>query len=648
MDSKLRIFKDFLWFFAFVALVAGVFRLFFGLGPTTNLSDQMPWGLWKVMNMVGGVALSTSGFTVGFLYYVLKLKQFKPLVKPAILIAFLGYGSSCMALMFDIGLPHRFWHPIVMWNEHSFLFEVFWCVMIYFSVTAVELSPTILKRLGAEKIAHWLHKIAFGVVIFGISLSSLHHSSLGSLFLVTPIRLHALWYSALLPLFFIISAIAGGMMFLIFVRITYARVYDPEPIFGLRMDSGIKSNGSEVFVGPQFKAMKTLAIIASSILGVYLVLKIGDLMGRGAFGLLFSGSWESWLFIFELLITAVIPIALVAIPKTRRSPAALSAAGFSASLGLALNRVDVGIFGYFRDAALPYFPSLAEWGLSIGVVTAAILVFLFVCEKVPIFDESWKRRLQKADIFTYAYDKFSHVWHTVLMSGLQRVTLIAVVAFPLAWLLFYPPYKATAQSAGEIQPSIGLDQTRTMLLIDGNRAGVKTEFPHLDHQKRLGGEQSCDKCHHLSMPRDNATSCYRCHTNMLYEANIFDHFGHMRKVAAKENINVIHPANQSCKFCHDPAEPKSVANTVACTECHQQDMKIEEGCCTGLQLATASSYRDAMHETCIECHKQEEIRLSKANLSHCSTCHESLTPNIKDSVWVGKQEPTAIPLSAIR
>ena len=202
MARSTRHVKDLLWIVALAGLVAAVFRLWFGLGATTNLSDAMPWGLWKVFNMVGGVALSTSGFTVGLLVYVLRLERFRPYLKPAILVAFLGYGCSCTALLFDIGLPQRFWHPIFMWNMHSFLFEVFWCVLLYFTVTAIELLPVIIERFRTEKIVRWLHRIAFGVVVVGISLSSLHHSSLGSLFLVTPLRLHSLWYSSLLPVFF--------------------------------------------------------------------------------------------------------------------------------------------------------------------------------------------------------------------------------------------------------------------------------------------------------------------------------------------------------------------------------------------------------------------------------------------------------------
>ena len=128
INNRARIVKDILWIFALSGLIAGIFRLVFGLGPTTNLTDGVPWGLWKVFNMIAGVALSTSGFTIGFLVYVLRLKQFKPFMKPAILIAFLGYGCSVLALLFDIGLPFRFWHPILMWNIDSFLFEVFACV----------------------------------------------------------------------------------------------------------------------------------------------------------------------------------------------------------------------------------------------------------------------------------------------------------------------------------------------------------------------------------------------------------------------------------------------------------------------------------------------------------------------------------------
>jgi len=285
---NLRILKDVLWTFALLGLVAAVFRLWFGLGATTNLSDAAPWGLWKVFNMVAGVALSTSGFTVGFLVYVLGRKRFRPLVRSAILVAFLGYGCSCTALLFDIGLPHRFWHPVLMWNHHSFLFEVFWCVMLYFTVASMELLPTILERTRAERIGHWLHRLTFGLVIVGVSLSSLHHSSLGSLFLVTPQRLHPLWYSAALPVFFILSAMGAGLMVVVLLRMLYAWYYDPEPVFG-PIPTGVSCPAPTPDAikpvprlrGPDLPMLRQLAVIAASVLGLYFVIKVGDLLVSG-------------------------------------------------------------------------------------------------------------------------------------------------------------------------------------------------------------------------------------------------------------------------------------------------------------------------------------------------------------------------------
>jgi Ni/Fe-hydrogenase subunit HybB-like protein len=388
MTNRLRATKDVLWIIALAGLVAAVFRLWFGLGATTNLSDAVPWGLWKVLNMIGGVALSTSGFTVGFLVYILRLKQFQPFMKPAILIAFLGYGCSCTALLFDIGLPQRFWHPIFMWNINSFLFEVFWCVLLYFTVTAIELAPVIFERFRAEKVARILHRIAFVVVVIGISLSSLHHSSLGSLFLVTPQRLHPLWYSPWLPLLFIVSAMGAGLMVVVLAKVLWARWYEPASIFGPHVDLPVPlvglTNGATTAVlsrgpeGPEMPRIRSLATIAAAILSVYFVLKVADLFLHGGWEPLLAGTWESWLYAVELALTAILPILLMILPWSRYSPAGVGVAAASAALGLALNRLDVGIFGYVRDAGTLYFPSLIEWAVSLGVVAAAGLVFFFM------------------------------------------------------------------------------------------------------------------------------------------------------------------------------------------------------------------------------------------------------------------------------
>lgn len=632
MISRTRAFKDLLWFLALFGLVAAVFRLWFGLGATTNLSDMAPWGLWKILNMVAGVAISTSGFTVGFLVYVLRLERFRPFVKPAILIAFLGYGCSCLALLFDIGLPHRFWHPIFMWNINSFLFEVFWCVLLYFTVTAIELAPSILEKLKAEKAVKFLHRIAFVVVVVGISLSSLHHSSLGSLFLVTPQRLHALWYTPWLPLFFIISAMGSGLMFAVFVKMLWSWWYDRKSVFGattmknvplLENVDGIDalSKRSE---GPQFKMVRDLASIAAGILAVYLLLKIFDLFIHGAWPALLTGTWESWLYIFEMVVISVLPVTLILIPGTRRSPAAIGIAAFSASIGLALNRLDVGIFGYFRDTGVIYFPSLAEWALGLGVIAAAALVFFFIAENLPIFSENPPAVRSRAGIFRQPFGTLRQIWNMVFMDSLHRVTLIAVFSTPLAFILMYPPYHQGGNPGERIKPSLGIDIERTVLRIDGNRRGVATVFEHADHQKRLGDSLSCVNCHHVSIPNDKSTPCSECHLFMNDSADIFNHDTHLEYVAEKESLGGIFPVNNSCFECHPAGGPKTVDNAKGCLDCHRQDMLPKDSTDQDIDLKMANSFREAMHQTCIECHTREKEKAGKEMLDNCGTCHVSL------------------------
>jgi Ni/Fe-hydrogenase subunit HybB-like protein len=630
MYSRARKLKDFLWFFVFFGIIAAIFRLWFGLGATTNLTDSVPWGLWKVLNMIAGVALSTSGFTIGFLVYVLKLEKFKPLVKPAILVAFLGYGSSCFALLFDIGLPYRFWHPLVMWNEHSFLFEVFWCVMLYFSITFIELMPNILEKYNLKKTVGFFHKIAIGIVIIGISLSTLHHSSLGSLFLITPFRLYSLWYSSFLPIYFVISAAGCGIMFLILVKILYARLYNPVSIFG-NINNGRapficslnKNNGNNAHkeYGKDISMLSSLSLIGASLLAIYLILKIYDLFRLNLFSTLAAGTWESWLYIIEILLTAVLPVILVIIKRSRFSPYGLVVAAISASIGLTLNRLDVGIIGYFRDAGTVYFPSLIEWSLSIGVIAAAAIIFLFIVESYSIFDEQWKVNKIREGIFKVSFDSISRVWQTALQSGLHRTTIIAVFVIPIAFVLMYPHYKSN--KGVNVVPASGLNTTRSMLMINGSRKVMNTKFPHFKHQQELGKEKSCIKCHHMSLPNDKSSPCSRCHRKMFEKTLIFNHNKHTIYVADKRQITGLHPENETCIICHLPGLPKNIKSAVGCMECHREDMNIRDTLNLKKQFLYADSYLDIMHKRCIGCHREKKLQVNKPNLDQCSNCHQN-------------------------
>lgn len=626
MIDRTRGFKDTLWVLVFCGALAVAFRLIFGLGSTTNLTDNVPWGLWKILNMVAGVALSTGGFTIGFLVYVLRLDRYRPLIKPAILIAFLGYGSSVTALLFDIGLPHRIWHPIVMWNGRSFLFEVAICVMCYFTLTIVELAPTIIERTRFSRIGRWLHRIAFGVVLVGISLSSLHHSSLGSLFLVTPARLHPLWYTPLLPLLFILSAIGAGMMVVVLIRILYAHWYHPAPVFGPRSGCAarVETNGSSQChqAGPEMPRLVKLCTVAVAVLLVYFVLKLYHLVTSDAWASIVRGDWESMLYCAELLLSVIVPLALVVHPRSRRSPFGIGVAASTAALGLLLNRLNVGIFGYFRDAGTVYFPSLAEWALSLGIIAAAVLVFFAMVEHYPIFDNSWTERLEKTQKFHPSFDRLTRVWNTALASGPSRVTLIAVLTIPLAFGFLYPPFsRASEQSKSPVRPPVAEDQERTVLRIDGNGRGQFTTFEHAKHQLRLGGKSACGTCHHLALPGDHATPCARCHREMEQATGLFDHTAHFTYVSAKQRLAGLQPTNHSCAECHEKAMPKSAANAKPCVDCHKEDMSSTRKLTKPFGMAQAVSYRRAMHGTCIPCHANEAAKGDRKQLADCSTCH---------------------------
>ncbi len=620
MSDRSRALKDVLWLFVFFGAVAIALRLWYGLGATTNLSDSVPWGLWKILNMVAGVALATGGFTVGLLAYVLGLERVRPLVKPAILVAFLGYGSSVFALVLDIGLPHRIWHPMVMWNPYSFLFEVAMCVAVYFTITIVELTPTLLERFPRwSKAVAVLHSATPTIVIFGITLSSLHHTSLGSLFLVTPQRLHPLWYSTWLPGLFIVSAMGAGMMMIVLVVMTWETLTHGADAAGSWRDVSTAEAISTDSSSRQ-RGLEILAATATALLALLLVLKVVDLVRTGAWTFLVAGSWESWLYLAELVLAAVVPVSLMLVPAVRRSRRGVAVAASVAVLGLVLNRLNVGIFGYFRDAGTVYFPSSLEWALSLGVIAAAALVLLIVAENFPVFDDRWQERASRRQQLQHGFDKLSGVWTVALGDGLGRVSLVAVFAVPLAWVLLAPPQQRAALE-DPVRPPSATDPQRAVLRLDGNGSSLAVHFPHLDHRQRLGGDASCQHCHHFALPRDNATPCSRCHRSMHERSDLFDHSRHMAAVAAKEQLAGLHPGNRSCPLCHQPGQAESAQAVKPCWECHREDMKPTQRPLEARDLRHPPAYRAAFHGFCVACHQKEAVSQNRPALAECANCH---------------------------
>jgi len=213
--------RQYIWKIVFTALMlAGAYatfvRFYWGLGASTNLTDQFPWGIWVGFDVLCGVGLAAGGFTVAAIVHIFNIKSYHAVVRPAILTAFLGYMLVVVALMFDLGRPYRIWHPIIMWNPRSVMFEVGWCVTLYTTVLTLEFLPAVLEKFGLVKAHKALKGIMLPIVILGVILSTLHQSSLGSLFLIMPNKMHPLWYSPMLPVLFYVSAISTGLAMTVF------------------------------------------------------------------------------------------------------------------------------------------------------------------------------------------------------------------------------------------------------------------------------------------------------------------------------------------------------------------------------------------------------------------------------------------------
>jgi Ni/Fe-hydrogenase subunit HybB-like protein len=336
-------------------------RLFFGLGATTNLNDAYPWGLWVSFDVLAGVALAGGGFTMAATIYIFNLKKFEPLLRAAKLSAFMGYLVFVVGLFFDLGQPWRIWHPMVMWNPHSVLFEVSWCVMLYTTVLAIDLFIIGLERYGKESWIKFFRDIYLVLVVAGIMLSTLHQSSLGALFLLMPQKMSDLWATkALGPLFFT-SAVIGGMSVITLESLISSRVYKRKP------EIGILSS-----------LTKGLAIA----LLVYFAMKVTDLYARGAT----VWVWDKphFFFFVEMFGTVALPAILLSFPEIRNSEKGLLWGAGLAAFGVVLNRFNVSLTSYIGYRQFGYFPSAIEIFITAALVAMGILIFDLGMRYLPI------------------------------------------------------------------------------------------------------------------------------------------------------------------------------------------------------------------------------------------------------------------------
>ncbi len=639
MNTRLTTLKTTLWALIGVLAVMTVARFARGLGGTTALSDVTPWGFWIAFDVMSGVALAAGGFVLAATVYIFGRQDYHRFVRPAILTAFLGYIAVAVGLLYDLGLPWHIWHPMIYPQEHSVLFEVAMCVMLYLTVLSLEFAPVVLEypwfdRPLFRKIHRVLKTITIPLVIMGIVLSTLHQSSLGSLFLITPYRLHPLWYSPIIWVLFLISAIGLGLMMVI-----------------------MESFFSAWFFGHKLRKdlLAGLARAASIVLFVYVGLRLGDMVvrdilaGRDILAMAFDGSWQSLLFWFELLLSAIVPATLLSFRRIRQRTAGLVTCGMMTIMGVIGYRFDVCIEAFARPDDMPYFPSWMELAVSFGIVAGAMLVFIFFVERLKVYPEEHAAEGDAAPRGLPNVDYGPAGTRMLLPDSInapRRYSLAALTGAAVAVAILpaelfsgmeftTTPVSGTRTVDGWMQtdgPRSGLSLAGTgkpmppdaehvrFLMIDGNRDGRLVLFPHGNHAAALGQEDSCSKCHHLNMPYDRNTSCWECHRDMYLETDIFDHSSHIDKL----------DGNQSCVACHrDSTEVKDRDTASACADCHS-DRVVENSLVSppadGMH-GMATGYMDAMHKLCISCHEhqvKQDPDNYPASFAQCANCHRDI------------------------
>jgi Ni/Fe-hydrogenase subunit HybB-like protein len=413
--ARLSLSPDMVLLIALLLLGLGliVYRYFTGLGGVTNLSDGYPWGFWIGIDILAGIALAAGGFVMAGLVHIFGGHRFHPLARPAILTALLGYLMFVFSLLVDLGRPWNLWKAIISWNHASPMFEVAWCVMMYTTVLLIEFLPAVLERLRWERLLGLYHRLVPLVIIAlltlftfamthnslawaglmfaimtawevlmrlgvmprdkqmpillimaGIMFSTMHQSSLGTLFLIVD-KLHPLWYSPLLPLLFFVSAVMVAPAMVTFEAMATARVFQREP------------------------EMPLLAVLGRAmpyLIGAYLVLRLGDLVARGVVMAALDGSFQSIWWWFEIALLGI-AFAIYTTPPVATSRRGLFTASLLVIFALVAHRVGVAIVGIQVPEYPRYIPAWSEVMITLGIFAGGLIAFRLAIHFLPIYEE---------------------------------------------------------------------------------------------------------------------------------------------------------------------------------------------------------------------------------------------------------------------
>jgi Ni/Fe-hydrogenase subunit HybB-like protein len=344
-----------------------------GLSSVTNLSQDVPWGLWIGFDVVTGVAFAGGAYVITFLVYILGQKRYHPIVRVTVLNGFLAYVFYAGALLLDLGRPWKVINPIIgnSFGVSSVLFLVAWHFMLYMMAAFLEFSPAVAEWLGLRRLRRTLSALTVGAVIFGVTLSMLHQSGLGALYLMAKGKIHPLWYSEFIPLYFFVSSVFAGLSLVIFEGTISRRV------FHARISEEHHAGHGGIVLG--------LSKICAGAMFAYLFLKILDLVHGQKFGLLATpmGHW----YLVEVVGFVLLPLILFTEAVRWRSQMLCQWGAVFTLIGILLNRLNVSIIAFRWDQAVRYVPTVYEVVVTLGVILSEIWVFRWVVNRMPVLSD---------------------------------------------------------------------------------------------------------------------------------------------------------------------------------------------------------------------------------------------------------------------
>ncbi len=352
-----------------IGIPVSIYRFVYGLGAATNLSQTSPWGLWISLDVVSGVALAAGGYTMATTVYIFGLEKYHPIVRPAVLTGALGYLFVVIGLLFDLGLP---WHlpvPMVLsFGTLSVMFEVAWCVALYLTVLWLEFLPPVFEWLGWSRARTLALKLTIPLAVMGVMLSTLHQSSLGALFLLAKDKIHPLWYSPYIPLYFFVSSIVVGLSMVIFESGVSHKAFRGQ------LKDGTHADLDEITLG--------LGRGAAIVLFAYFFLKLQGFLDGGRWDLLPTryGAW--WL--FEMFGFVLAPSLLYAWATRARRAGLVRVIAAWTVLGVIVNRINVSLVAVNWSRPVAYWPSWMEIVVSLTIITIGVLTFRWAVNRMPV------------------------------------------------------------------------------------------------------------------------------------------------------------------------------------------------------------------------------------------------------------------------